>query len=120
MGQGRICLIWVPTVDHIYDQVLQAQATRKQIGIIAGQGNVTVTQAEVDAWRLDNPDETDEAGNLYSDASVRVRLLTRKCETLYVQHFAQRSSRKAWDNVQDLTAKSCVQTKGLDRFKNIK
>ncbi|KAL6721919.1 hypothetical protein ACLMJK_001024 [Lecanora helva] len=46
LGQTRRVSLWVLTMDHTYDQVLQYRSTRKMITIVAGQGGVQITDAD--------------------------------------------------------------------------
>ena len=38
------------TLDHTYDQVLQARPARKMMGQLAAQANITLTSDDVKAW----------------------------------------------------------------------
>ncbi|KAL8793661.1 MAG: hypothetical protein Q9195_003710 [Heterodermia aff. obscurata] len=108
MGQGRICRFWILTLDHSYDQVIQANTCNKMLGIIAGQGNFKVTQDEIEQWKTANP------SGEYTDEQAKARVLVAKCEKIYCGLFGQRSSRREWGDISDLTAKDDLPVRAAD------
>ena len=97
IGQRRTYYIWVLTLDHTYDQVLQCRSTTKIIGILAAQAAIEVTKAERNVWKDLHKDElpttidVDDTAEL--DQEIDSDIIQVKCAALYVQIFSQRSSR---------------------------
>lgn len=97
LGQRRPQKIWIATVDHTYDQIVQSRAAKKMVSQIAGQGNVTMTDEEVQV-------KEDRKSGLDDDA-VKAVITERRASTLYTMVFGQFDSRIDWNDVRDLTAK---------------
>ena len=89
--------LWLYTVDHTYDQIIQSQATKKMIGQIAGQGNITLT--------LDQQAVTEEtAGADRADAAMSMRdNIREQASSLYTELFGQYDPRLKLNNLRNLT-----------------
>ena len=113
LGQRRRVLVWTLPVDHTYDQSLQAKATQKMVGIIAGQANLTLTEDDcaVAARDLQDDDTAMEYEEVVEEDARRGRTLALKAAGYHRETFGERSSRWRWDNLKDLTAKDLFSEK---------
>lgn len=104
MGQRHAQKIWILTVDHTYDQVIQAKAASKYLGQLAGSLQFKPTLDEIEQAKkyLKDHGDTDRDPESYA--------LDLKCQTLYMQLYGQRSSRHEWLNIDDLYAKDKLPT----------
>ena len=71
MGQKQSCFFTVLTVDHTYDQVLQAQAAQEMISIIAASGDMDVADnlLELNLQDEEEVEDEKEVGNGWSSKS---------------------------------------------------
>ena len=60
IGQRSAYIIYILTLDHTYDQYLQAVATGKMIGIIASHTNHNPAAKEGKAWRAQHDDDDND------------------------------------------------------------
>ena len=98
-GQNRSQQVWILTVNHTYDQVLQARAAQKMVGQLVGQ-----IDPRSDDWLVKTEeDESDDDGEEREQRERRA--VEKTCSRLYRSVFGQRSSREGWGNVRDLKAK---------------
>ena len=98
-GQNRAQQVWILTVDHTYDQVLQARAAQKMIGHLVSQ-----IDPRSDDWLVKSAeDEGDDDGEEREQRERRA--VEKTCSRLYRSVFGQRSPREGWGNVRDLNAK---------------
>ena len=102
IGQKRICNLWIVTTNHTYDQVIQAQAVNKMIGIIVDQNVITIHFFQVKDWKVVNS-ESD-----FNDEEVETIFLFNLCHRLYSEQFDQRFSWANWIDVKDFIVKNCL------------
>lgn len=90
MSQRRICYVYILTLDHSYDQVLQANASKKMLAILVSMSSVEVTSDDVEQFRIDFFEE----GARLTNNQIKDRIVQSKTEVLYNQQFGIRSSRR--------------------------
>jgi hypothetical protein len=101
LGQTKVSCIWIVTVNHSYDQVLQARNAQKMRAQIAGQGAVDPTEEEVEVAmsRPENKDLDREA--------VRAALMNINIDEVHMEMLGLRSTRhhEPWMNQKNFFAK---------------
>ena len=102
LGQKKTGNIVLVTLNHSYDQALQAKACKKMIPQIAGQGDVAVTD-DMRANYKATHDGWDHEG--VREELLDSMILLEQCLDLYQRTCGQRSSRHEWVDAYDITAK---------------
>ena len=101
LGQKEEQQVLVVTIDHTYDQIIQAKSTKKMMAQVAGEGHIVLgdqlTAAELEALEPEMV-ETTRQKHARAQVTVQAADLIRRVQ-------GQRSSRLDWDNVNDLRAK---------------
>ena len=89
--------VWILTVDHTYDQVIQARSANKMYGQIAGSATLDSDNGETsyEASPSDNGDTQDKSTRTKENQVIR----------LYMAMLGQRSPRHKWTDALNLTAK---------------
>ena len=112
LSQTQTCFFTMLTIDHIYDQILQAHVARKMIFIIAEFENMQMIQ---NAFANLNSDGSNAIHNLKIDddekmndedlQNVRRERLRKECVRFYVNMFEFRFFRHEWNDIKNLTTK---------------
>ena len=106
IGQSRVQRITILTVDHTYDQVLQAKATVKMLDQISEEANMEeVEEPPIEALG----DAITEGEKTKAISDFKNAIVTGQAEELVRKMLGQRTSRKDWGNVLDLRAKDSLQ-----------
>lgn len=117
IGQGRIQRVTILTVDHSYDQVLQAKATTKMLDQIAGEAAVREIGEPPEAVFADvvTAAEKDQAIAEWKNERVM-----SQAEEFVRQMLGQRRSRRQWGNILDLRAKDQLHYSGPETPRALK
>ena len=113
LSQTQICFFTMLTIDHIYDQILQAHVARKMIFIIAEFENMQMIQnvfvnlnsdgsSAIHDLKIDDDEKVND-GDLQN---VRRERLRKKCVRFYVNIFEFRFFRHEWNDIKNLTTKN--------------
>ena len=78
IGQERTCRFWILTMDHTYDQCIQANAANKMISIIAGGGDMRAAEEAV--FEAPAGEQSEEI-----NSAIRLGSLTEECASLYTR-----------------------------------
>lgn len=77
LGQTCSQRVWIVTVDRTYDQIIQARAARKMISQIAGQGNITASDQDLEAQKAIHQGLDDDAAKAIAIEEKASQLYTR-------------------------------------------
>ena len=92
--------IWILTVDHTYDQVIQARSAKKMYGQIAGTASLKdVETAEVESASFADKERAKQA---------QLEATDKKVMRLYMAMLGQRSPRHKWTDVKSFTSKDTL------------
>lgn len=100
LGQGKVQRVTTLTVDRTYDQLLQANCTRKMLAQIAGEGDIQTGPVPAELDDIADEDEREEAIRAWRTDEVN-----KQAEELIRRMLGQRCSRKDWTDKLDLGAK---------------
>ena len=100
IGQKRICNLWIITMNHTYDQIIQIQTVNKMIDIIADQNIIIIHFFQIKNWKVVNSEL-----NL-NDEKIKAIFLFNLCHCFYNKQFDQWFNWINWIDVKDFIAKN--------------
>ena len=100
IGQKRICNLWIITMNHTYDQVIQIQIINKMIDIIVGQNAIIIHFFQIKNWKVVNSKSN------FNDKKIKAIFLFNLCHHFYSEQFGQRFKWINWIDVKDFTVKN--------------
>lgn len=119
LGSDRFQRIWIVTLDHSYDQIMQASQTHKMLQQIAGEGAIKIEpsdyelseddiEKELAASKLTGVQLEHFEVSLRDKNGRRAQLITSRAEAILVKALGQRTSRLTW-NEHRLKAKDIAE-----------
>lgn len=104
MNQTRICYVYTLILNHNYNQIVQINACNKILIILTSMNVVKMFNENIKQYRFD----FSENAKRFTENQIKIRIIQRKCETLYNQQFEYRFSRREWNNARDLIEKNIL------------
>ena len=105
IGQKRICNLWIITMNHTYDQIIQIQTINKMINIITSQNAIIIHFFQVKDWKVVNSESN------FSDEEVETIFLFNLYHHFYNEQFGQRFSQANWIDIKNFIVKNCLPVK---------